>query len=118
MRKLKNAAKWMWDHRGQDIWWRAGALTAQNAQDQTAPRLSIVEAESVFRLLEEEKLIFPFKHPEGGTAYLINEVKEKEWTKFLRSVSWFHVFILRPLIRIFGSVWAVFVWFVSLIIAS
>ena len=108
----------MWEHRGQDIWWRPGVLTAQNRQDSTAPQLTLVEAESVFRVLEDDKLIFPVKHPDGGSAYLINEVKKKEWTKFLRSISWFHVFILRPLVRIFGSAWAVFVWLLSVIIAS
>lgn len=116
MKKLAQAAKWMWDHRGQDIWWKPPVLTPQN-NDSTAPGLTLVEAESVFRLLEDEKLIFPFRH-NGSTAYLVNEVKEKEWSDFFKGINPFHRWIIRPLVKVFTNVWTVIIWFISVVIAA
>ncbi len=119
MKKLRTAAKWIWEHRGQDIWWRPPVLTAANAQDPTNPQLSTVEAESVFRVLEDEKLIFPFQHPsDKKTAYLINEVRTAEWEAFLQKMSPFHMYVVRPFMALFKNGWAVLVWFLSTIIAA
>lgn len=118
MKKLRQAAKWMWEHRGQDTWWTPPVLTPLNSSDPTAPQLTPVEAESVFRLLEEEKLIFPFKHPDNFIAYLINEVKEKEWSDFLKDINPFHRWVVRPLVKVFTNVWTVIIWFISIVIAS
>jgi hypothetical protein len=107
----------MWDHRGQNLWFTPTVLTPDN-NDPTAPKLSTVEAESVFRLLEEERLIFPVKHPSGFTAYLINEVKEKEWSGFLKGINPFHRWVVRPLVKVFTNVWTVIIWFISIVIAS
>ena len=94
-------------------------LTAANSQDATNPGLSIVEAESVFRLLEDEKLIFPFQHPtDKKTAYLINEVREEEWAAFLRKMNPFYLCAVRPLLVVFRNVWAVIVWFLSVVAAA
>ena len=117
MKKLAQAAKWMWDHRGQDTWWKPPVLTPQN-NDPSAPQLTLVEAKSVFRLLEDEKLIFPFKHPDGSTAYLVNEVKEKEWGDFLKDISWFNKWVVRPLVKVFTNIWTVIIWFISVVIAA
>lgn len=119
MKKLRTAAQWMWDHHGQDIWWRPPALTIENVQDPTNPHLSLVEAESVFRLLEDEKLIFPIQHPEDKrTAYLINEMRSTEWNSFLKKINPFYLYVLRPLAALFKNGWTAFIWFLSTVIAS
>ncbi|MDI1320490.1 MAG: hypothetical protein PSW75_09920 [bacterium] len=119
MNKLRTAAKWMWDHRGQDIWWRPPVLTAANVQDPTNPQLSTVEAESIFRLLEDEKLIFPFQHPaDKKTAYLINEVRESEWESFLEKMSPFYLYVTRPLKAVLKNGWALLIWFLGTVIAA
>ena len=118
MKKLRDAAAWMWDHRGQNIWWKPAVLTPANP-DQTNPGLNLVEAESIFRLLEDARLIFPTKHPgDESTVYLINEVREKEWTSFLKDLSPFQRYVGRPMTVLFGYPWIVIVWFISLVIAS
>lgn len=117
MKKLQEAAKWMWNCRSRDIWLNPSVLTSQN-NDPTVPTLTVVEAESVFRLLEEKKLIFPIRNQYGTIAYLINEVKEKEWNEFLKEVNPFHRFVLQPLLKIFKNIWTVFIWLISIIIAS
>ncbi|MBI1194851.1 MAG: hypothetical protein GC138_03260 [Gammaproteobacteria bacterium] len=119
MNKLRRAAQWMWDHRGQDIWWRPPVLTAANTSDATNPGLSTVEAESVFRLLEDEKLIFPFQHPDDKkTAYLINEVRESEWKSFLEKMSPFYLYVTRPLKVVFKNSWVLLIWFLGTVIAA
>lgn len=119
MKKLRVAAKWMWDHRGQDIWWRPPVLTAANGQDPTNPKLSTVEAESVFRLLEDEKLIFPFQHPvDKKTAYLINELRVAEWEAFLKNMTPSYLYVTRPLKAVFKNGWALLIWFVGTVIAG
>jgi len=117
MRKLQQAAKWMWDHRGQNTWWRSQVLTPQNP-DPTAPQLTLVEAESIFRLMEEKKLIFPSRHSDGTIVYLINEVKISEWSEFLKGMSPFHRFVLQPLLKIFKNIWIMIIWLISIIVAT
>jgi hypothetical protein len=117
MKKLREAVKWMWDHCGQDIWWKPHVLTSKNT-DPTAPRLTLVEAKSVFRLLEDEKLIFPIQLQDRSTAYLINEVKEKEWGDFLKAINPFNRWVVRPLVRLFTKFWIVIIWFTSVVIAA
>src|SRR5260370_28445679 len=114
MKELRAAAKWMWDHHGQEIWWRPPVMTSANTQDPTNPGLTQVEAESVFRLLEDEKLIFPFQHPtDKKTAYLINEVKQSEWAAFLQKMSPWHLYVARPLRAPFKSHCGLIVWVLS-----
>ena len=118
MQKLRRAAEWMWDHRGQNIWWRPAVLTPINP-DTTNPGLNIVEAESVFRMLEDQKLIFPVLNPQDQqTAYLINEIKESEWKVFIRALTPFHRYFLKPLILIFTKLWVVVVWLISVAAAA
>jgi hypothetical protein len=108
----------MWSHRGKNMWWSPSVLTSSN-QDNSAPKLTAVEALSVFKLLEEEGLIYPVQEPgQTRTVYLINEVKEKEWKAFLRESNPFHIYLFRPLKRVFGSAWNATVWFVSVVIAA
>jgi len=73
----------MWSGRGHDTWWRPLVLTQENS-DPAAPRLSVVEAESLFVTLEEKGLIFKSHNSKGEIIYLMNEVKEKEWGDFLK----------------------------------
>ena len=118
MNKVKEAAQWMWEHRGQDIWWRPPVLTSSNP-DKTAPSLSVVEAESLFRILDEKALIFPFVHPtDKKTAYLINELKEEEWGSFLRHYNGFYRYLLHPVWKVFRSLTGFIIWLASVIIAS
>lgn len=116
MKKLREAAKWMWDHRGKNLWWKPPVLTPSNS-DPTAPRLTPVEAASVFRLLEDEKLIFPSQLG-NSIVYVINEVKEKEWSNFLKDINPFHRWVVRPLVNIFTNVLTVIIWLVSVVIAA
>jgi hypothetical protein len=118
MKKLKLAAEWMWKHRGQNIWWKPAVLTSANP-DTTKPDLNMVEALAVFRKLEEDALIFPVQHPvEHGTVYLINEVKEEEWTAFLRKRSLAYIYLVHPLVVLLKNLWTVIIWLLSVIIAS
>lgn len=106
----------MWERRGHNLFWRPPVLT-ENNNDPTSPKLNLVEAHSIFRLLEEQKLIFPGQ--EGGqTAYYINEVKEKEWTTFLRELNPYHRFFIRPLFFFFKQLWTAIFWLISIVIAS
>jgi hypothetical protein len=120
MKKLFRASSWMWDHRGQNIWWRPPVLTASgNPADPSNPQLNLVEATSVFKTLENQKLIFPVQHPvDKKTAYLINEVREKEWKTFLRGMSFWWRFTARPLVWIGRNVAAAIFWLISIVIAS
>jgi hypothetical protein len=115
-KKLHTAATWMWERRGKNLFWRPLVLTEIN-NDPTSPKLNAVEAHSIFRLLEEQKLIFPSQ--EGGqTAYYINEVKEKEWNTFLRELNPYHRFFIRPLLLFFKQLWTAILWLISIVIAS
>lgn len=117
MKKLCAAAEWMWNHRGNNIWWRPNVLTLSNP-DSTNPRLTLVEATSTFRLLEEEKLIFPVQNPNDmNIAYLINEVKEEEWVRFLKGLNPWDKFLFRPLLLLFKTAWTVLIWFMSVVVA-
>ena len=118
MKQLRHSAEWMWNHRGNNIWWTASVLTSSNP-DTSAPKLTTVGALSVFKLLEEEGLIYPVQEPgQARTVYLINEVKENEWKTFLRKSNPLHIYLLRPLKRIFGSAWNAMVWFISVVVAA
>jgi len=75
------AAEWLWSHRKNELWWRPEVLTESN-KDVSAPKLSSVEAQGVFKVLLERNLIFPAV-PDGRPIYHLNEVKEREWSDFL-----------------------------------
>jgi len=114
MKKLRTAAKWIWNHRGQEIWWLPSVLT--DNPDPTSPKLSSVEAESVFRLLEDEKLIFPLKHPtEMKTVYLINEVRKAEWELFLKKTNPFYLYVTRLELK---CVWKFLIWLLGTVIVA
>ncbi len=118
MKKLYVAAKWMWDHRGHNLWWSPPVLTASN-DDPSSPNLNQVEAESVFRLLLERKLIFPSFNPtEKRIVYLLHELKENEWKLFLKEINLFHRWFIKPLLIHFKNIWTAILWLVSIIIAS
>jgi hypothetical protein len=118
MRKVHEAAQWIWNCRGKNVWLTPFVLTKDNP-DESAPELTIGEATSLFKLLEEEKLIFPYKTtPDGSTQYLVNEAKEKDWHEFLKGLSWWQKWFVRPLVKIFGTVWLIIVWLMSIMIAA
>src|ERR1039457_595993 len=72
----------MWSHRGKNIWWTPLVLTAENKNDPTSPKLTMVEAISIFKILEEAGLIFPFVQ-RGQTVFLLHESKTQEWDAFI-----------------------------------
>jgi len=115
--KLRTAAMWLWERRGNNLFWRPQVLSVSNP-DPTSPKLNLVEAQSIFRLLEEKQLIFPGPASDGRMAYYINEVKEKEWNTFLNGLNPFHQFFVRPLISIFKNLWITIIWLISIVIAS
>lgn len=75
------AAEWLWSHRRKEQWWTQEVLTAHN-DDRTSPKLTLVEAKSVFSVLEKRDLIFPAVR-DGRPIYHLHETKEKEWAAFL-----------------------------------
>lgn len=79
------AFEWLWSLRGKGLFLRPSVLTADN-RDPSAPKLTIPEAMSVFKCLEEEGLIFRTIQP-GGVVFLLHEAKAKEWNAFIESHS-------------------------------
>lgn len=78
------AAEWLWSNRGKNIWWTPGVLSQSNL-DPTSPKLTDVEAISIFQILAERGLIFPVER-EGKTIFLLHEAKEQEWKGFLAEI--------------------------------
>jgi hypothetical protein len=87
--KSKQAAftEWLWSKKGNNLAFFPNTLTNSNLSDQSLPRptLSPVEAEGLFRYLEEQRLVFP-KETSQGTAYCLNEMKEREWTEVIKDL--------------------------------
>jgi hypothetical protein len=77
------AVEWMWSHRRKNKWWTPGVLTAVNT-DATSPKLTDVEAISIFKQLEEKGLIIPTVL-DGRSVFLLHESKVKEWNAFIES---------------------------------
>jgi hypothetical protein len=76
------AVEWLWSLRGANIWLRPGVLTAEN-KDPASPNLTIVEAISIFKYLQEKGLIFPAAR-EGCPGFCLHEAKIQEWNAFIR----------------------------------
>jgi hypothetical protein len=75
------AAEWMWSHRGENLYWRPNVLTDSNP-DPDAPKITMVEAESIFRYLEDKGLLHQ-GHNNGHPAFFLEEAKTQEWESFL-----------------------------------
>lgn len=78
---LLTAAEWLWSNQKKGLWWAPEVLTSSN-KDPSAPKLSSVEARSIFKILEERGLIFPAVQ-DGRPIYHLHEAKEREWADFL-----------------------------------
>ena len=90
-------------------------LTESHLQDDKLPRppLSQIEAEGIFKHLEDLKLVFPMEI-NGHTAYAINETKPHEWEAAiseLRKPKWKRSKTLL-------AIGAFIVWILSLIISG
>ncbi len=75
------ASEWLWSNRGKNIWWTPGTLSQSNP-DPTSPKLTDVEAISIFKVLLERGLIFSAER-DGRTIFLLHEAKEQEWNSFI-----------------------------------
>jgi len=74
------AVEWIWSHKG--LYWRPSVLIDGLNKDPSAPKLTIAEAISIFKYLEEKGLIIPIVES-GSRAYLLHEAKEQEWNAFI-----------------------------------
>ena len=84
--KSKNviAVEWLWSHRGKNILWSPDALTVANEKDATAPKLTFVEAVSIFERLKERGLILHRgEQSPGNPTFILHESKEHEWKTFI-----------------------------------
>ena len=81
MNKFAPFANWLWTKKDVENAFRITTLTKDNSIDPTlpSPPLSTIESLTLFKHLEDLKLVYPHPDPEGGTAYLINKVKSSEW---------------------------------------
>lgn len=78
------AVEWLWSHRGKNILWSPGVLTAANEKDATAPKLTLVEAVSIFERLKERGLILQRgEQSTGNPTFILHESKEHEWRTFI-----------------------------------
>jgi hypothetical protein len=78
------AVEWLWSHRGKNIQWSPGVLTEANTQDTTAPKLTFVEATSIYERLKEKGLILQRgEQSPGNPTFILHESKEHEWKTFL-----------------------------------
>jgi hypothetical protein len=80
------AVEWLWSHRGKNMYWRPHVLTPENTGDPSAPKLTTVEAASVFKLLMEKGLMFTGVDDKGAPAFWLHEAKVQEWNAFLENL--------------------------------
>jgi hypothetical protein len=82
--KTTVAIEWLWSHRGKNISWSPGVLTVANEKDATAPKLTFVEAVSIFERLKEKGLILQIgEQSPGNPTFILHESKEHEWKAFI-----------------------------------
>ena len=78
------AIEWMWSHRGKTMFWRSGVLTEElNKQDASAPKMTVGEADSLFRSLLEKGLAYNSVGTDGFPAYRLHESKIIEMEAFI-----------------------------------
>jgi len=75
--------KWLWSKRNQNLVFFPGVFLDSNT-DTSLPRpaLTLFEAQGLFYILEERKLVYP-KEIDRQTAYCLNEIKVAEWEDFI-----------------------------------
>ena len=82
MNKFYRFAEWLWSKKDREVAFRISTLTESNSHDDEtlpSPPLSRIEAETLFRHLENLHLVYPVPDPQGGTAFLINKTRPHEW---------------------------------------
>lgn len=84
--KKKAAFEFMYKEFGKPIWWKPAALTRAGnpLANPPPPDLNIAEAESIFRLLATNDLIFPYLNDKNEPCFLLHTAKEKEWKEIIR----------------------------------
>lgn len=117
MSNLYNAAEWIWRHRGNDVWWRPSVLTNRNP-DSESLGLSQVEAMAIFNRLVEERLLFPGIINTNERVFFINEINEKEWSRFIFCSKWYYRWFINPFLKLSRNIGLFIYWIISLIIAS
>lgn len=111
--KLLIATEWLWNCRNRNIYITPLVLTTYNNQDPSAPKLSLVEAQGVFKFLSEKDLIYPVKQ-NGKTVYIMNEVKDRDWEDTiseLKKPKWKQSKNIK-------NIGLILLWFISLIITA
>jgi hypothetical protein len=96
-------AQWIWSNRANELALYPSVLTDWN-NDPTLPQppLSNGQAHALFMELENLKLVFPTNGPEG-TAYWINQLKEREWLDAINQLRK-PVWLRSPFIKQVGKV--------------
>ena len=87
----REAFQFMYAEFGKSIWWQPPDLTHDGnpKANPLPPNLNKAQAESLFRELISNDLMFPAINSKGETCWLIHQGKKAEWERLINKPNWF-----------------------------